>query len=1302
MKLHKILISLLFLTCFITGRAVELASYEYWIDDGYDNRQTVNSTLEEINASVNVADLKNGVHFFNIRFTNTDSEVSSPIRYIFYIPDANSSDGKLIGYEYWLDDNYESRKTSNSDDENQSFAIDVSSLASGVHFLNYRAFADGGVTGSLTRYLFYIPDLVAADASLCGYEYWLDDDYDSRVSADETGEDQTFAIDVSSLASGVHFLNYRAFADGEVTGSLIRYLFYMPDDVGSSGFLSGYEYWLDDDYDARMVVQGSSEEEIFMVDVSALISGVHFLNHRAFTVDGDPGIHSRYIFYIPDNIASAGSPIIGYEYSFNDNVTYVPITPCEEYEMKATAIPMPDIKESARIGTECSFSFADGKATMSNNANVSFLLRFRNAGGEISMPICQEYNESYTISKEIENLQLQKSILLDKVTSGDFQAVRFDIPSNGVYYLRSTQACEMYILDANGKRVSSIGSEALLKTFALSVTSGHYYGIIFNTPVNEENPEKQVGLRFMATNNSVPTPEIKYENEIVSITCIQDDAVIYYTTDGSMPDETKTLYTKPFELKYNAEVKAIAKAADYADSFIASLKIDSYKVETPEIQFTNLKIYITCATPDAKIYYTIDGSDPVNNGQLYMSAIPMTSNCTVKAVAKRENFHNSEIAQYILDISNVKCGTPTLTINGNLLSMSTITEGATIHYTIDGSNPSNRSTAYTSPILLENNGVYKAIAIKGGEIDSDIAEVTIDWFQAETPAFSYSNGFLSITCKTSNNTIYYEIGGTDPNKASNRYTSPIRLDDNRIVKAFAAAPGFNDSETVSYLPSSFTCEAPQVKFDGRSIELITSTSGATIYYTIDGSNPGVASEIYSGKTILPGLCTVKAIAVMENMNNSPVTTYILPCYYNGDDVYVKDSGKMSKAFEWCGGTIQNDALTIHGSLDSADFEILRSLQSLRHLDLKGVNTASVPDEAFKGMRLLTLTMPECGFSAGHRLLSGCKDIAAVIWNSNTVIPLDIFDGLELPNMLLYVKYAAVANANFGNIIVDNVATSINLSDADHSNFYCPIEFTARKISYTHNYSQRSGFERCTGWESIALPFSPTDIHHETRGSMSPFAAGKTGKKQFWLCELTSIGFVSAARLEANKPYIIAMPNSDNYSDEYILAGNVTFSGSDVIVQTSDDLTNSSKGENLFVPNFVTTDKDMCMTLNVGEFYNGHPEGSLFVLGLRECRPFEAYVTNHSANIFKIGFDSSDVYVLPETGPVSVVSQDRILTVSGLSNGDVVEVFTMQGILAIQRTAYDVEITIENAPLGPALLSVTRAGRQIYREKHIIK
>lgn len=997
---------------------------------------------------------------------------------------------------------------------------------------------------------------------------------------------------------------------------------------------------------------------------------------------------------------------MGYEYSFNNiQKEFISISPCKEYEMESVEIPLPDIKDIAEINDKCSFNLSESNVSMSQNATVSFLLRFKNDSGELSMPIFKDYEEEYTVTRDPVYLGLQKSVLLDKVSKGDFQAVKFEIPTNGTYYLRSTQSFDLMILDKDGKLKSTLKSDNLQKTASQSLTAGTYYGIIYNTVTDSENTERQVGLRLMTTNNAVPTPEIKYENEVVTMTCLQDDAAIYYTLDGSMPDETSTRYLAPFELKHNAEIKAVAKAPDYADSYIATLKIDSYKVDTPVIQFANLKIYITCATPESRIYYTIDGSNPETNGQLYNDAVPMQSNCTVKAVAKRDNYNNSDIAEFYLDISNVKCGTPTLTINGNLLTMSTITSGASIYYTTDGSAPTSRSTLYRSPILLECNARYRAVASKDGEIDSDIAEVTVDWFNADVPEFSFADGKLTMSCKTPGSVIYYEIGGAEPSVNSQRYTASVSLSDNRIVKAFAVADGFNDSEVVSYSPSSFTCAQPTITFDGRAITLASATENAVIYYTIDGSNPGVGSNVYAKKVVLPGLCTVKAVAIGDNMNNSTVLTYIVPSYYNGDEVYVQDPGTLSKAFEWCGGSPNDESVKINGNLNDSDFGCVRGFKSTRHLDLSSVSLLSIPEKAFENMNLLTIRMPEVHFNSGGKLMSGCKDLASIVWNSNTSIPLDILDGMSLPNMLLYVKYVAVANAQFGNIIVDNVADRIELSDSESSNFYAPIQFTARQISYTHNYSQKSGYDRCTGWESIALPFAPTSITHGSRGAMASFAANDPVKKPFWLCELTSTGFVSAESIEANTPYIIAMPNNDNYSDEYILSGNVTFAGINVSVEASDELNTSSKGGNIFVPNFTVTPKEKCMALNVGEIYNGHAEGSLFALGLRNARPFEAYVTNPTAmsasGIFRISFDSSDVLMQTDNSKISVGSEGGVLKVSGLRSGDILDIVSIDGIRVCHETATDSVLRIDKPVLGPVIITVHRNGECIHRIKFVL-
>lgn len=1211
----------------------------------------------------------------------------------------------LVGYEYWIDDDYAGHSYVPASQSDIFMMVDVCELTTGVHFYNFRVSDTNGSISAPYRYLFYIPESATAAASLATCEYWLDDDYANKTTA-QASESNVFAVDVSDLSTGVHFYNYRVADTNGGWSAPYRYLFYVPETFVLSKNLIGYEYWMDDDYEHKTYVASSDENQSIIIDINELATGVHFFNHRAFDDNGGIGSPSRFLFYIPEHGATGDNRICGYSYSFNNVETFVPLTPCNEYEMDAAAIPLPDPIDIAAISTGSKFAFGEDSVELCQNILVNFLLRFKNVDGEWSMPICHEYEDEYTVSKPYVELPLQKSILFDKVRLGDFNVAKFTLPKTGTYYLRSTQACEMYLFDDNGKRLASINAASLTNTYAASLAGGTYYGVIFNTITDAANSDEKVGLRLMSTNNYVPTPEIRYEDETVTIFCEQEDATIHYTLDGSTPDENSTKYTKPFSLKRNAIIKAIARAADYADSFVATYTVDSYKVETPTIQFANLHIYIECGTEESAIYYTLDGSDPVTNGKLYTSPISMTSNCTVKAVAKREGYKDSDVETYVLDVSSVKCGKPTLSVSGNLLTMSTITEGATIHYTSDGTTPSSKSSVYKSPILLDHNATYRAVAVKSGEIDSEMSEITIDWFQAEMPEFAFADGMLTISCSTPGSSIHYEIGGDEPTRGSAVYKSPISLSDNKVVKAFAVADGFNDSEIVSYYPMSFACETPTIEYDGRAITLASGTEGAAIYYTIDGSNPKAEEENrFTSKTILPGLCTVKAIAVKEDMNNSTMLTFTVPSYYNGGTVYVQAAGTMHQAFNWCGGSPSGDTMKIEGNMSDDDFATLRSFKEVRHLNLDGVNVGSVPEKAFEGMNILEVEMPTSRYNSGGKLFSGCRSLAAVTWNSTTVIPQDVFDGMNLPNILLYVKSASVASASFHNVIVNGTAEEITLADSETSNFYCPRSFTAKKISYSHEYSQRTGIDRCMGWESIALPFAPTSITHPLRGEMTPFAANDSRKKPFWLCELTSSGFVSAPSIEANTPYIIAMPNNDKYSDEYILAGTVTFSGKNVRVESSDEMVYGNRGDFLFVPNFQITPKAECMALNVGEEYNGHSVGSLFAQGLRDALPFEAYVTISSMQlaprqVFYIDGETSGLETLETDAEITVTTEGDDVFICGTMAGDNITLTSLDGVTLINVIAEGAETTLTLPRTDTLILNVTRMGRTVKQTKFI--
>lgn len=60
---------------------------------------------------------------------------------------------------------------------------------------------------------------------------------------------------------------------------------------------------------------------------------------------------------------------------------------------------------------------------------------------------------------------------------------------------------------------------------------------------------------------------------------------------------------------------------------------------------------------------------------------------------------------------------------------------------------------------------------------------------------------------------------------------------------------------------------------GTTIKLETSTTGAAIYYTTDGSTPTTSSKQYKDGIELDDSMVIKAIAVKKGMSNSPVSTF---------------------------------------------------------------------------------------------------------------------------------------------------------------------------------------------------------------------------------------------------------------------------------------------------------------------------------------------------------------------------------------------------------------------------------------------
>ena len=250
-------------------------------------------------------------------------------------------------------------------------------------------------------------------------------------------------------------------------------------------------------------------------------------------------------------------------------------------------------------------------------------------------------------------------------------------------------------------------------------------------------------------------------------------------------------------------------------------------------------------------------------------------------------------------------------------------------------------------------------------------------------------------------------------------------------------------------------------------------------------------------------------------------------------------------------------------------------------------------------------------------LTDAKGLAAIIWNPDAA-----FTGqVSNPNLLLYVNDAGYAPSSIKNVVVNGTATSITLTDAAEGNdFYCPEEFTAQRISYAHRYDMITGLQESGGWETIALPFDVDRIEHGSKGMIIPFLNWQNGNSQkpFWLYEYGSGGFREASSIRANTPYIISMPNNEQYLSDYRLNGTVTFSASNTTVRKSDDVQSATNGAITFVPNFMRRESsDGCYALNVKNDYvtnsTAAADGSMFVRNSRAVLPFEAYMTTQTAN-----------------------------------------------------------------------------------------
>lgn len=789
--------------------------------------------------------------------------------------------------------------------------------------------------------------------------------------------------------------------------------------------------------------------------------------------------------------------------------------------------------------------------------------------------------------------------------------------------------------------------------------------------------------------------------EIVVKTNTPNATMYYYTVDdeGKILTSGTKMASDTLKLTQNDYLKfyAVKDKMETSDTISYSVT-DWFRLAdvtiTPFVEDNKLKVRLTHSDPNVTIYYGIGNyNSTVTSNLPYSTPISVSDGDRIYASAAKDHFQpanwrNSSWLYY----SSYTCDQPTINIDVDTLVTIAHAEGSTVYYTLDGSDPTTASSTYSTPFKLTQNANIKAMAVQDGKINSSITSYDYNRFYVRDITFSVDSVTMTITTSTPGATIHYqyEAEGLDNMTYPHVYSGPFELQYNGYIYVQATKEGFNSS-TSNYYPGNIVkCVVSEDSFDGHLLKL-KSSSGATIWYTTNGQRPYENSNNwydyvykYEDGIAIESTGTIKAMATAPYMNESAVFEKVIDAFAGETGATTEDAGQLESSMSWANPATITE-FTIEGKVNAADLTYIKdNMTSLQKLDLsKAKMEGEIPDNAFAGMPLVSYASPSNISAVGENIFSGCKDLAAVEWNSSTRLPNSSFDADVNPNLLLFLQYetSAPSNSNVKNLIVNGEAALITLVDDENSNFYSPREFRTKEISYTHNFEMTSGDG--AGWETIALPFDVQRIFHESKGDLLPFVAWEAqGKpeeyKPFWLSEFTIDGFVDVASISANKPYIVCMPNNDRYASRFRLGGKVTFYGANITVPVTNPIS-STRGNVTFTPNFQSkkTEGDV-LALNMTE-YEGHAPGSIFVNDARTIRPFEAYATS-------VGMSRRFISVAETRGMQGGEDTTGIEERTIEDNSNVVKVYNLSGILVKQGAKED---ALNGLPKGVYIMNGKR-------------
>jgi hypothetical protein len=217
------------------------------------------------------------------------------------------------------------------------------------------------------------------------------------------------------------------------------------------------------------------------------------------------------------------------------------------------------------------------------------------------------------------------------------------------------------------------------------------------------------------------------------------------------------------------------------------------------------------------VRFTTNGDTPTASSAIYVSPLSVDGPTTVKAKAFRPDYTaSSEVSRsYTLAAAPPTIDPPTgvYTSAQNVAITAASGPSGTIRYTVDGSDPTETSAAFTAPFSIDTGSTVNARSFPGNSWAPSAtanAVLSFNYGTLSTPTASLAEGVYADAQNITLSgpfgaAVRYTTDGNDPTAVSNVYVGPIAVSSGAVtVKARAYHADWSPSSVLSH---SYTIDA---------------------------------------------------------------------------------------------------------------------------------------------------------------------------------------------------------------------------------------------------------------------------------------------------------------------------------------------------------------------------------------------------------------------------------------------------------------------------------------------------------------